>query len=215
MQVVGNAVRKSDNFNGVSDKLKEELIKPVKTGQLINFQLLNGSFDVALGREGFGASKSIPLKDRIFDPYAEEVKGKNGEIEYKGAYVEIGVPENIVNGRVESCKKYWVNSIAVGIAGNGSFALSADSIEDMETYEFLCLSNKSNDNPHRGKSKPSEYEAVYPEKLAEAQQEKDFKELQSKLTRFSKNNPEKAKELTSLLPKEEKKEEKKKVETVV
>lgn len=125
------------------------------------------------------------------------------------------MPDNIVNGRVESCKKYWVNSIAVGIAGNGSFALSADSIEDMETYEFLCLSNKSNDNPHRGKSKQSEYEAVYPERLAEAQQEKDFKELQSKLTRFSKNNPEKAKELTSLLPKEEKKEEKKKVETVV
>jgi hypothetical protein len=207
MQVVGNAAKRSENFNGVSDKLKEELIKEVKPGELINLQLLNGSFDVVLGREGFGASHSISLNDRIYDPYAEEVKDKDDKVSYKGAYVLIGVPDpaGIDGNRVKKCKKHWVNSIAVGIAGNGSFQLSADNISDMETYEFLCLSNKNKDNPYRDKSKEAEYEVVYPEKIAAAQNEKDFKELQAKLTRYTKNNPEKAKELTALLPKEEKK----------
>jgi len=200
MHIVGNAANRSENFNGVSEKLKKELIKPVKKGEIINLQLLNGSFDVTLGREGFGASQSIPLKDRIYDPYA--VNDKNEEV---GAYVEIGVPETISQGRVEKCKKLWVNSIAVGISGNGSFQLSADDISDMEAYEYLCLSNGNKDNPHRSKSKEPRYEIVYPEKVAAAQSEKDFKELQAKLTRYAKNNPEKAKELASILPDKEKK----------
>lgn len=199
MHIVGNAANRSENFNGVSEKLKKELIKPVKQGEVINFQLLNGSFDVSLGREGFGASQSIPLKDRIYDPYAVNDKG-----EEVGAYVEIGVPETISQGRVEKCKKLWVNSIAVGISGNGSFQLSADNISDMEDFEFLCLSNGNKDNPHRSKNKDPRYEIVYPEKAAAAQSEKDFKELQAKLTRYAKNNPDKAKELAALLPKEKK-----------
>ena len=192
MQVVGNAANHSENFNGVSDKLKEELIKEVGHGQQIYFQLLNGSYDVVLKRECFGASRSIRLRDRIYDPYAKEIKDGKGNVTYKGTYVEIGVPEEIINGRVEKCKKFWVESIANGIPGNGQFSLSADSINDMEIYEILCLSNGNKDNPHRGKSKAPDFEIVYPEKAALAQNEKDFKELESKLKRFAKNNPEKA-----------------------
>lgn len=199
MQVVGNARLRSENFNGVSDKLKKELIKPVKKDEVINFQLLNGSYDVILKREAFGASRSIVLKDRIFDPYAVDETGKE-----VGAYVEIGVPETITNGRVEKCKKLWVESIANGIPGNGSFTLSPESIDEMEMYEHLCLSNGNKDNPHRAKSKDAKYEVVYPEKAVQAQKDKDFKELQSKLARFSKENPEKAAELSGLLPKEKK-----------
>jgi len=199
MQIVGNARLRCENFNGVSDKLKAELIKPVKKDEIIHFQLLNDSFDVALGREGFGASKSIVLKDRIWDKYALNDKG-----EEVGAYVEIGVPEpsEIKNNIVGKCKKHWVDSIAVGIAGNGQFDLTANSIADMEKYEFFCLSNKNKDNPYRDLSKEPEYEIVYPEKVAAAQSEKDFKELQAKLTRYAKNNPEQAKQLASLLPKD-------------
>lgn len=200
MQVVGNAANRSENFNGVSDKLKEELIKEVTQSQLIHFQLLNGSYDVVLKRECFGASRSIPLRDRIFDPYAQEIKDKDGKLTYKGAYVEIGVPNSIINGRVENCKKLWVESIANGIPGNGQFALSADSISDMETYEILCLMNANKDNPHRGKSKEPLYEVVYPEKAAQAQREKDHKELKAKITRFAKENPEAAAELAELIP---------------
>lgn len=206
MQVVGNAANHSENFNGVSDKLKDELIKPVEKGQQIFFQLLNGSYDVILKRECFGASRSIRLRDRIYDPYAKELKDDKGNVIYKGAYVEIGVPEEIINGRVEKCKKFWVESVANGIPGNGQFSLSADSISDMEIYEILCLSNGNKDNPHRGNSKSPDFEIVYPERAAKEQNEKDFKELQAKLARFTKNNPEKAAELSGLLPKEKKKE---------
>ena len=195
MQVVGNSRLRCENFNGVSDALKKELIKPVTQGELIHFQLLNGSWDVTLKRECFGASRSIRLRDRIWDKYAVNEKG-----EEVGAYVEIGLPEEIVNGNVVKCKKFWVDSIANGIPGNGEFSLAADNIADMEIYEILCLKNGNKDNPHRGKSKEPEYEIVRPDKIAAVQTEKDFKELKAKLTRFAKNNPEKAEELSKLIP---------------
>lgn len=198
MRVVGNARLTCENFNGVSDKLKKELIKPLKPGEVVRFNLLNGSFEVSLGREGFGSSRSIRTNDRILDPYAKDSDGKE-----VGAYVEIGVPETIKDGRVEKCRKFWVNSIAVGIPGNGQFELRSDSIEDMEVYEFLCLSNKSKDNPHRDKTKEPEYEVVDATAILAKEKEQTLKELKAKLARFSRENPEEAKELAKLLPKPE------------
>lgn len=196
MQVIGNAKLRSENFNGVSDKLKRELITPLKKDEQVYFQLLNGSFDVSLKREVFGASKSIPLRDRIFDPYAVNDEGKE-----VGAYVEIGVPESIINGRVERCKKYWVESIANGIPGNGQFQFTSGNISDMEIYEFLCLSNRSSDNPHRDKSKEPSYKRVNPEQERKQEEDKAYRETIAKMKRFAKD-PEKAKELAALLPKE-------------
>ena len=202
MQVVGNARLRSENFNGVSDELRKELIPPVKQNEneVIHFQLLNGSYDPSLKRPAFGASVSIRLRDRIYDPYAVNDKG-----EKVGAYVEIGVPipSKIINGRVEKCKKHWVESIANGVPGNGSFDLSSGNISDMEIYEFLCLSNGNADNPHRDVSKRAIYERQDIEGQIKKQQDKDFKELQARLKLFSKQNPEKAKELSELIPKEE------------
>lgn len=198
MQVIGNAKLRSENFNGVSDKLKAELIKTVKPGEAVYFQLLNGSFDAQLKREVFGASKSIPLKDRIYDPYAVNESGKE-----VGGYVEIGVPDpgEIKNNRVERCKKYWVESIANGIPGNGSFEFRGGNINDMEIYEFLCLSNKNADNPHRDQSKEPTYKIVHPEEERKKEDEKNYRETLAKLRRFSKD-PEKAKEIAGILPKE-------------
>lgn len=200
MQVVGNARLRSENFNGVSDELKKELIKPVKQDEILYFQLLNGVFDAALGREAFGASRSIPLKDRIWDKYAVNDKG-----EVVGAYVEIGVPDPayIKDNRVERCKKFWVESIANGVPGNGQFELMSNNIEHMEIYEFLCISNGNRDNPYRGKSKDPLYYRKDVESERKNQQEKDFKELKAKLKLFTKHNPDKAKELTGLIPKSE------------
>lgn len=189
MKVVGS-------FNNVSDKLKEELIKPVKPNQIIFLQLLNGSYDPALKREVFGASKSLRLADRVYDPYLTDKAGKE-----VGGYVDIGVPETIKDGRVEKCKKYWVEAIANGIPGNGQFSLMGGNISDMEVYEFLCLSNGSKTNPHRDKSIQAQYEIVDVEGAKAAQQEKDFKELKAKLAIFSKQNPEKA---ATLFPKDNK-----------
>lgn len=199
MQVVGNARLRSENFNGVSDKLKKELIKPVNQDEIIYFQLLNGVFDAALGREAFGASRSIPMRDRIWDKYAVNDKG-----EEVGAYVEIGVPDpaHIKDHRVERCKKFWVESIANGVPGNGEFELMSNNIEHMEIYEFLCLANGNKNNPYRGKSKEPLYFRKDIESMKATQQEKDFRELQAKLKVFAKHNPEKAKELSELIPKE-------------
>lgn len=209
MQVIGNAIKRSENFNGVSEKLKEELIKEIKPEEHVYFQLLNGSFDVTLKREVFGASRSIPLKDRIYDPYAEEAKDEKGVVKkdkegrtlYKGAYVEIGVPEDIINGRVERCKKFWVESIANGIPGNGQFDFVGGNISHMEIYEFICLSNKSADNPYRDKAKEPMYKKVNPELERKTEEDKSYRETIAKMKRFAKD-PEKAKELASLLPKE-------------
>ncbi len=189
MKVVGS-------FNAVSEKLKQELIKPLEKGKVVFFQLLNGSYDPGLKREVFGASKSIRLSDRIKDPY----KGNGGE------FVDIGVPEEIKDGRVVRCGKYWVESIANGIPGNGQFSLSGSNFKDVEIYEYLCLSNDNKNNPYRDESAPPKYEMVDAESKRKADAEKEFKELRAKLARLGKTDPEKAKELASLIPqdKEEK-----------
>lgn len=193
MKVVGS-------FNKVSEKLKKELIPAVKPNEIIRFQLLNGTWEPALGREGFGSSRSVRLNDRIYDPYAKEVKDDKGQITYEGEYVDIGVPETIREGRVEKCKKFWVNSIAGGIPGNGQFELRSGNVGDMEALECLCLSNGNKNNPYRDKSKEPEFELVDAKAILAKEQEKDFKELQARLARFSKDNPEKAKELSKSIP---------------
>lgn len=203
MKVVGS-------FNKISEKLRKELIPVVKPNEVIRFQRLDGVYEPAIQREGFGASKSIRLSDRIYDPYAKEVKdekgnvkkNEKGEIEYEGEYVDIGVPDVIKEGRVERCKKYWVNSIANGIPGNGQFDFIGGNVEDMEIVEFLCLSNSNKDNPHRDKSKEPLWEKVNARAIMQREQEKEFKELQARLARISKDNPEKAAELAKMLPKE-------------
>lgn len=196
MKVIGS-------FNKVSDKLKKELIKSVKPNEIIRFQLLNGVYEPAIGREGFGASRSIRLSDRIYDPYQTESKNEKGETVYEGGYVDIGVPETIKEGRVEKCKKYWVNSIAGGIPGNGQFELMGGNVDDMEVMEFLCLSNGNPANPYRDKSKDPIYEVVDAAAITERENEKTFKELQAKLARFAKDNPEKAKQLGKFIPEKE------------
>lgn len=202
MKVVGNSARQHENFNGVSEKLKQELIKQVKPGEVIRFQLLHGSYDPSLKREVFGSSKAIRLSDKIYDPYAIEKKGEKGEIEYSAAYVDIGVPDTIKDGRVERCKKYWVESIANGIPGNGQFSFIGGNINDMEIVEFLCLSNGNAGNSHRDKSNIAKYEIVDSAQIRKNQEDKDYKELEARLKLLSKQNPEKAAELSKLIPKE-------------
>lgn len=191
MKVVGT-------FNKVSEKLRKELIPVLQPNEIARFQLLNGSFEPALGREGFGAARSIRLQDRILDPYAKGSEKDGWEAEY----VDIGVPETIRENRVERCKKYWVESIAIGIPGNGQFALSQASIDEMEVMEFLCLSNGSKSNPYRDKSREPMYEKVDATAILAKEREKDFKEIQARLARLAKDDPDKAAELGKLIPKQ-------------
>jgi hypothetical protein len=187
MKVVGS-------FNKVSEKLKKELIPVVKPNETIRFQLLNGEFEPALGRVGFGASRSIRLNDRIYDPYQTDSDGKE-----VGGYIDIGVPDIIKEGRVEKCKKFWVNSIAVGIPGNGQFELMSGNVSDMEVMEFICLSNGNKNNPHRDISIDPSYEIVDAKAILAKEKAADKKELENKLKRFAKNNPEEAAELLKAL----------------
>ena len=192
MKVVGS-------FNKVSEKLRKELIPVVRPNDMVRFQLLNGQYEPALGRVGFGASRSIRLNDRILDPYAVETKDEKGNVVYESAYVDIGVPELIKEGRVERCKKYWVNSIAGGIPGNGQFELAAGNVDEMEIMEFLCLSNGNPNNPHRDISKEPIYEKVDAKAILAKEREADKKELENKLKRFARNNPQEAAEMLKAL----------------
>lgn len=187
MKVVGS-------FNKVSEKLKKELIPPVKPNEIIRFQLLNGEYFPELGRAGFGTSRSIRLNDRIYDPYQKDSAG--AEV---GGYIDIGVPETIREGRVEKCKKFWVNSLVVGIPGNGQFELKSGSVDDMEVMEFLCLSNDNKNNPYRDESKEPKYEIVDVNKILEEEKQKEIKELKNKIKRFAKQNPSEAGEMAKLL----------------
>lgn len=187
MKVVGS-------FNKVSEKLKQELIPTVKPNEVIRFQLLNGDYEPAIGRVGFGTSRAIRLNDRIYDPYQKDSSG--AEV---GGYVDIGVPEVIREGRVEKCKKYWVNSLVVGIPGNGQFEFKSGSVDDMEVMEFICLSNGNKNNPHRDESKEPQYEIVDSKKILEEEKQKELKELKNKLRRFAKQNPDEAKEMAKIL----------------
>lgn len=195
MKVVGS-------FNKVSEKLRKELIPSVKPNQVIRFQLLNGSFDPALKRECFGASRSIRLNDRVYDPYQTESKDEKGNVVYEGGYVDIGVPNSIKEGRVESCKHHWVNSFANGIPGNGQFELISGNVSDMEVMEFLCLSNGNKNNPYRDVSKDPIYEIVDAKAILAKEKDKDKKELENKLRRFAKQYPDEAAEFSKILPKE-------------
>jgi hypothetical protein len=160
MKVVGQ-------FNNVSEKLKKELIKPLKRGQSINFRLLNGELDLGTGRMVFGSSVGIPTFDRIWDPYHKEIKGEGDEVTYEGDYVDIGVPQVIKDNRVERCKKFFVNASVVGIPGNGTFSFTGGNISDMEFYEIFCLSNKNGLNKHRATDKDPIYEMIDPSLEAE------------------------------------------------
>jgi hypothetical protein len=191
MKVVGS-------FNKISDKLKQELIKPMPKGKAVNFQLLNGSYDPNLKREVYGASKSLRLRDTIFDPYLKDDSGKE-----VGGLVDIGVVSKIKDGRVEKCKKYWVEALANGIPGNGQFSLSSGSISDIEVYEFLCLSNGREDNPYRSTDQLPQYRIVDVDAVNKAAKEKELKELRARVTRLAKDNPTEAKTLADLLPKDE------------
>ncbi len=184
------------SFNNVTDKLKEELIKQVKPGEIVRFQLLHGSFDPVLQREVFGAAKAIRLSDRIYDPYIKNSKGE--EI---GGYVDIGVPDIIREGRVERCKKYWVESIANGIPGNGQFSFTGGNVLQMEIYEFLCLANGNKNNPHRDKSTLPVYEIIDVEATIRKQADQDYKELAARIKLLSRTDPERASELSKLIPK--------------
>ena len=188
MKVVGS-------FNKVSEKLRKELIPVVRQNEIVRFQLLNGHYEPALGREGFGASRSIRLSDRILDPYHIETKDEKGNVVYESAYVDIGVPDLIKEGRVEKCKKHWVNSIAGGIPGNGQFELVSGNVDEMEIMEFLCLSNGNKSNPHRDVSREPIYEKVDAKAILAKEKEADKKELENKLKRFARNNPQEAAEM--------------------
>jgi hypothetical protein len=191
MKVVGS-------FNKVSDKLKQELIKPMPKGKAVNFQLLNGSYDPNLKREVYGSSKSIRLRDTIFDPYLKDDSGKE-----VGGLVEIGVVDKVQKGEVTKCKKYWVEALANGIPGNGQFSLSSGSISDVEVYEFLCLSNGSDDNPYRSTNELPKYKRIDVDAVNKAAKEKELKELKARVARLAKDNPTEAKTLADLLLKDE------------
>lgn len=163
MKVVGK-------FNKISEKLKKE-IPSYKRGTVINFQMLNGKKNDdpdsnARQKTPFlYPATQIPTKDRIFDPYLEDEKGKE-----VGGYVDI-VVDPVMDGERLLSHRFFMPGLEAP-QFHGRFALTAGKIGDDELFEYLWLSNHNKDNPHRDES----IEALY-RVLDEAQESK--KEAQS------------------------------------
>lgn len=147
-------------LNNISEDLKKT-IPEFGPGKVAEFKLVKGGNLIRISSspngqpgneesktvESFGSSRVIVLKDRIYDPFKKE-------------YVDIGVPDEDDGERMIRPKKHKITSVGDNIFLNGFFTLSGDNVEDVETFEFLWLSNKREDNANRAKGVEPEYKYV-------------------------------------------------------
>ncbi len=140
------------NFNKISDKLREECIPQFDDG-IKTFRMLNGvvnndpDITLRLKTPVFYPDAQIRTYDRIKDPYANEGKG---------GFVDVGVIE-LFDLTTEQPTKF---RLVVKGQGVGVFVLNAGSIEDVELYEFLCISNENKSFKYRDKSRTPLFEEV-------------------------------------------------------
>lgn len=157
MQVIGE-------YNNVTTKLYDELVKPLEYDETIWFKMLHGvnNLDPDPPAPGemrkpkvlYGA-KQIPTQDRIRDPYkTNPATGKE-----VGGFVTIGVPDRFNDNGQPIHTKCFVPG-----HGTGIFGLNGNSVEDMEMYEYLMLSNYNESNPHRDRKKEALYR-LYDEEI--------------------------------------------------
>jgi hypothetical protein len=151
MQVVGN-------FNKISEKLKAE-IPTLKPNESVTFEVLYGipnpdpDANEKMKNPKLYGKKQIVTKQRIYDPYLEDSKGKE-----VGGYVDIGV----VDGW-EGDKPSRFRLFVPGFGTHqfmGKFSLVGGRVDDMELYEFLWLSNEREGNKHRDISVTPMYRIV-------------------------------------------------------
>jgi hypothetical protein len=95
----------------------------------------------------FFRDAQIRTFDRIKDPYANDGKG---------GFVDIGVVE-LFDLTTEQPTKF---RLVVKGQGVGMFVLDAGSIDDVELYEFLCISNENAKFPYRDKRTVALFEEV-------------------------------------------------------
>lgn len=133
---------KLENLNQVSDELLASIPK-LEPGQLKTFEALWGinvhdaeessKFTKEFGKRRFN------LKEKIIDPFTKKT-------------VDIGVPDQIVNGHATEFKKFAPGESETKFGGR--FSLSGDNPEEVEIFEFLMLSNILQNNKHRTSKEP-------------------------------------------------------------
>ena len=155
MQVIGE-------YNNVSAKLFDELVKPLGYDETVWFKMLHGVENLDPEPPAHNESpkpkvlygaRQIPTQDRIKDPY-KVVNGKE-----VGGFVNIGVPDRFNEAGQPIHTKCFVPG-----HGTGIFGLNGNSVEDVELYEYLMLSNHNQNNPYRDKRKDAMYR-LYDEAL--------------------------------------------------
>jgi hypothetical protein len=130
------------NINNISDKLKEECIPEFKSDEVKTFRMLNGVLnndpDITerMKTPVFYPNTQIRTWARIKDPFMNEGKG---------GFVDIGVVETF-DLATERPTKY---RCVVKGQNVGQFTLRGDVVEDVELYEFLCLSNENEGYKYR------------------------------------------------------------------
>jgi hypothetical protein len=179
------------NFNNVSEELIKECIPPFGIDEIRTFRMLNGvvnndpDITERLKQPVFYPDTQIRTWDRIRDPYA------NGG---KGGFVDIGVVEKFDLTSERPTKFRFV----VRGQGVGMFVLSGSSIEDVELYEFLCITNRNANFKYRDKKVEALFEMVQ-EVDGDKKQEEDFDLLLEAGTHLKKLTATQKTELSVLL----------------
>jgi hypothetical protein len=184
------------NFNNISQELRDECIPPFSAGEIKTFRMLNGvvnndpDITERLKQPVFYPDAQIRTWDRIKDPFAKKDKDGN----WISGFVDIGVVETF-DIATERPTKY---KLLVKGQGIGVFVLSGDSIEDVELYEFLCISNENSKFKYRDKKTIALFEEVE-EVDANTKEEEDFDLMVTARTALKKLNADQKRQLSILL----------------
>ncbi len=145
------------NFNNISEELRAECIPDFGSGEIRTFRMLNGvinndpEIDQRLKRPIFYPDTQIRTWTKIKDPFKRNDRG-----EVKGGFVEVGVVENF-DIATETPTKF---KLLVKGQNIGMFVLNGDSVDDVEMYEFLCISNENASFKYRDKTVTPLFEIV-------------------------------------------------------
>jgi hypothetical protein len=140
-------LEKVGRFNDIPEEFIPE---PLKPGQIVVYQLLNGQKNpLPVGDPDrkqdvyYGSVVTIPTRDRI---------KLNNEL------IDIGVVKEKKDGEVTRVEKYFFPADKYG----GKFTITEGNIKDEMFYQFFELSNYNKSNPNRDKSVEALYERIDP-----------------------------------------------------
>lgn len=149
-------------LNLISDTVKKYLEgRPLLPGQPARYRLLCGVTNTDPARKKgyeilYPSSIGFTLKDRLNDPGLKHI-------------VQIGVVSGF-DDKGQPKYRYFTHNPMPGT--KGEFSLRAESLDELEMYDFIELSNKNKSNPWRDQSVKPLFERIDEEKESEVRSTK-------------------------------------------